>query len=216
MKRFAVLVSGRGSNLQALIDAVEGGYIKAKIAGVISDNPSAYALERARKHGIETFVVDYKSMERRKAEERIAEILEGLGVDLIVLAGFMKVLSPEFVKRFKWRMINIHPALLPSFPGTHGQKQAIDYGVRISGCTVHFVDEGVDTGPIIVQAAVPVLPEDDEDALSERILQYEHRILPLAVKLFLEDRLKIEGRKVFIEGYKRPTLSPLINPPLDI
>ncbi len=216
MKRFAVLVSGRGSNLQALIDAVEKGYIKAGIAGVISDNPDAYALERAKKHGIKTFVVDYKSMGRREAEERIAGILEDLVVDLIVLAGFMKVLSPEFVKRFRWRIINIHPALLPSFPGTHGQKQAVDYGVRISGCTVHFVDEGVDTGPIIVQAAVPVLPEDDEDALSERILQYEHKVLPFAVKLFFEDRLKVEGRKVFIEGYKKPDLSPLINPPLDI
>ena len=200
MKKIGVLVSGRGSNLQAIIDNVESGYINAEIAIVISDNPDAYALERAKRHGIPFEVVNYKDFPSREdAEKKIGDILEERNVDLIVLAGFMRVLGPNFIKRFRWRIINIHPALLPSFPGTHGQLQALNYGVRISGCTVHFVDEGVDTGPIIIQAAVPVYQDDTEDSLSERILRYEHKILPKAVKLFLEGRLEIKGRKVFVK-----------------
>ncbi len=214
--RIGVLVSGRGSNLQAIIDSVESGYIPASISVVISDNPEAYALERAKKHNIPFEVVDYRSFEnRRDAEKRIEAILKEKRVDLVVLAGFMKVLSPEFVRAFKWKILNIHPALLPSFPGTHGQKQALDYGVRISGCTVHFVDEGVDTGPIVVQAAVPVLPEDDEDTLSERILKLEHRIFPFAVKLFVEGKLRVVGRKVEVSGVFFDDSACLVNPPLE-
>ncbi len=215
MKKIGVLVSGRGSNLQAIIDAVESGYIKAEISVVVSDNPDAYAIKRAEKHGIPFEVVDYKEYaSREEAERRIASILEEKGVDLIVLAGFMRVLTPWFIRRFRWKIINIHPALLPSFPGTHGQRQALDYGVRISGCTVHFVDEGVDTGPIIIQVAVPVLQDDDEESLSDRILAFEHKALPFAVKLFVEDRLEVKGRKVIIKDARfSPSLSimsPLI------
>jgi phosphoribosylglycinamide formyltransferase-1 len=199
--RIGVLVSGRGSNLQALIDSVKAGRLDAQIAVVLSDVENAFALERARSAGIEARYIDPGPARSRlsdKAEAEIASTLEGAGVDLVALAGFMRILSPDLVRRFKYRMMNIHPSLLPSFPGLHVQRQALDYGVKFSGCTVHFVDEGVDSGPIIIQAAVPVLDADTEEALAERILREEHRIYTEAIRLFAEGRLKIEGRRVTV------------------
>ncbi len=212
--RLGVLVSGRGSNLQAIIDAIEKGNLDAQVVVVISDKEGAYALERARKHGIEALFIDPKSYESREAHERaIGDELEKRGVELICLAGYMRILSPYFVNRFRWRIINIHPALLPSFPGLHGQKQALDYGVKISGCTVHFVDEETDHGPIIIQAAVPVLEDDDEDTLAARILEYEHKIYPRAIQLYAQGRLEIQGRKVKIKDVPAPAWAG-VNPPL--
>ncbi len=199
MLKLGVLVSGRGSNLQAIIDAIEAKKIKAEIAVVISDVPGAFALERAKKHGIKTAVVDGKEYQDKSSyEKKIIKTLVESDIDLVCLAGYMRLLSPEFVKAFAGRMMNIHPALLPAFPGLHVQKKALEYGVKFSGCTVHFVDEGCDTGPIIIQAAVPVLDDDTEDTLSARILEQEHRIYPEAIRLYSEGRLHIEGRRVKI------------------
>ena len=199
--RLGVLASGRGSNLQALIDSVKAGRLDAEIAVVISDVEGAFALQRARASGIEARYVDPGPSRSRlsdSAEAEMVGILDRLQVNLVALAGFMRILSADFVRHFKLRMMNIHPALLPSFPGLHAQRQALDYGVKYSGCTVHFVDEGVDTGPIIVQAAVPVLEDDTEETLSGRILVEEHRIYTEAVRLFGERRLKVEGRRVIV------------------
>ncbi len=210
-----VLVSGRGSNLQAIIDAIERGDLEAKIALVISDKKEAFALERARKHGIEALFMDPKAYGSREDHEKaIGDELEKRGVELICLAGYMRILSPYFVQRFRWRIINIHPALLPSFPGLHGQKQALDYGVKISGCTVHFVDEKTDHGPIIIQAAVPVLEEDTEETLAARILEYEHKIYPRAIQLYAQGRLEIQGRRVKIKDISPQTWA-VVNPPLE-
>jgi phosphoribosylglycinamide formyltransferase-1 len=199
MKKIAVLVSGGGSNLQSIIDATESGYLQVEIAVVISNKGDAYGLTRARNHGIPTQVVKHGDFDSREAfEARLIEVLEEQKVDLVALAGFMRVLTPHFVQHYHHRIINIHPAILPSFPGTHGQKQALDYGVRFSGCTTHFVDEGTDTGPIIIQAVVPILPDDTEESLGSRILREEHRIYPESLKLWSEGRLLIEGRKVKI------------------
>ncbi|MBI2339447.1 MAG: phosphoribosylglycinamide formyltransferase [Deltaproteobacteria bacterium] len=194
-----VLVSGRGTNLQALIDACGEGRILARIAVVISNRPGAPALERAAKAGIpcETLVAS-KNEGKEAFEKRIEEILKRHGVDLVVLAGFMRIVSPWLISRFKNRIINIHPALLPSFPGLESQRQALEYGVKFSGCTVHFVNEGCDTGPIILQAAVPVLPGDTVESLSERILAEEHQLLPKAVDLLAKNKVKIAGRRVEI------------------
>jgi phosphoribosylglycinamide formyltransferase-1 len=194
--RLAVFVSGSGTNLQAIIDAK---IWNVEIAVVLSNNPSAYAIDRAKKHGIPVEIVDHKDYPLREEFER--EILMRLGpynIDLIALAGFMRILSPSFIKSYKNRIINLHPALLPSFPGTHAAKQALDYGVKFTGCTVHFVDEGVDTGPIILQAVVPIYDTDTEDSLLERIHKEEHRIYPEAIRLFAEERLNIEGRRVLM------------------
>ena len=213
--RIGVLVSGRGSNLQALIDSVKAGRLDAQIAVVISDVEEAFALERARSAGIEARYVDPGPKRSRLSEEAEAEVvatLEGAGVDLVALAGFMRILSPQLVRRFEYRMMNIHPSLLPSFPGLHVQRQALDYGVKFSGCTVHFVDEGMDTGPIIVQAVVPVLDNDTEDALAARILKQEHRIFSRAIQLFAEGRLKVEGRRVVVTGGRTETDDHLVNP----
>ena len=199
MKKIAVLISGGGSNLQSIIDSAESGYLKVEIAVVLSNKEDAYGLTRARNHGIPAEVVkhgDYQS--REDFEAKLIEVLDGYHVDLVVLAGFMRVLTPFFVNHYHSRIINIHPAILPSFPGTHGQKQALDYGVRFSGCTTHFVDEGTDTGPIIIQAVVPILSDDTEETLGSRILKEEHRIFPESIKLWAEGRLVIEGRKVRI------------------
>ena len=199
MKKIAVLVSGGGSNLQSIIDSVESGYLKIQIAVVLSNKEEAYGLTRAENHGIPAEILKHGDFESREGfETRLIEILDGYGVDLVVLAGFMRVLTPLFVSHYHHRIINIHPAILPSFPGTHGQKQALDYGVRFSGCTTHFVDEGTDTGPIIIQAIVPILPDDTEESLGTRILKEEHRIFPESLKLWAERRLLIEGRKVRI------------------
>jgi phosphoribosylglycinamide formyltransferase-1 len=200
----AVLVSGSGSNLQAIIDASERGEIPCRVGIVISNKPDAYGLVRARKHGIPTEVISHKEFpSREEFDGQLVEIIRKSGAELVCLAGFMRVLTPVFVRAFPNRILNIHPALLPSFPGTHGPGQALRHGVRFSGCTVHFLDEGVDTGPIIVQAVVPVYDDDTEDTLAARILVQEHRIYPMAIRLFFQGRLKVEGRRVRVEGAPR-------------
>lgn len=182
--RLAVLASGRGSNLQALVDAGEKGAMDGTVTLALSDNPNAYALERAKKHGIPFRVIERKDFASRKAfDDALARAVEESGADLVALAGFMRIISPSFLSRFPGKVINIHPALLPSFPGLDAQRQALEYGVKITGCTVHFVDEGVDTGPIIIQSAVPVLPGDTVESLSARILEQEHIIYPQAVTM---------------------------------
>jgi len=197
----AVLISGSGSNLQAIIDASERGDIPCRVGIVISNKADAYGLVRAKKHGIPTEVVDHKGFATREDfDARLVEVIRKSGADLVCLAGFMRILTPVFVRAFPNRILNIHPALLPSFPGTHGPGQALAYGVRFSGCTVHFLDEGVDTGPIIVQAIVPVYDDDTEDTLAARILVQEHKIYPMAIRLFFSGRLAVEGRKVKIRG----------------
>lgn len=199
--RLGVLVSGRGSNLQAIIDASEAGRIDAVLAVVISDVADAFALERARTHGIEAAFVDPRLFDTREAfDAAIIDLLRKREVDLVCLAGFMRLLSPHFVREFHHRIMNIHPALLPAFPGLHVQRKALKHGVKFSGCTVHFVDEGTDTGPIIIQAVVPVLDDDTEESLSARILKYEHQIYPRAIQLFAEGRLEVRGRRVFCHG----------------
>jgi len=196
--RIAVLVSGGGTNLQTLIDAVDKGDINGEIAAVISDNENAYALERARKHGIKAIYIN-----RKQLAERLIIELQRLDIELVVLAGFLSILDRELVKAYEGRIINIHPSLIPSFcgKGFYGErvhKAALEYGVKVSGATVHFVDEGTDSGPIIFQEAVPVYFEDTSETLAARVLQVEHRLLPAAVGLFCEGRLRIEGRKVKI------------------
>ncbi|MFA5353414.1 MAG: phosphoribosylglycinamide formyltransferase [Thermodesulfovibrionales bacterium] len=214
MLNIGVLASGRGSNFQAIIDEIEKGAIPAAIRLLIVDNPDAYALERAKKHGIEGLYLNPKDFSGRDAcFARIAREMKDRGIELVVLAGFMRIVRKPLIDAFPNRIMNIHPALLPSFPGLHGQKQAVDYSVRISGCTVHFVDEGMDTGPIIIQAAVPVSPEDTEESLSARILKEEHRIFPEAIRLYAEGRLTVEGRIVRISGYGLADES-IVNPEL--
>jgi phosphoribosylglycinamide formyltransferase-1 len=195
----AVLVSGRGSNLQAIIDNIENGYLKARITVVISDVGDAYAIERARKHGIKAVFVnpgDFSSKE--SFEEEVLRILKEHRADLILLAGYMKIVGKTLLEPYKNRIMNIHPALLPAFKGLHAQRQAFEYGVKVAGCTVHFVDETLDGGPIILQRCVEVNENDTAETLADRILEQEHKIYPEAVKLFIEDRLRIEGRKVRI------------------
>lgn len=199
-----VLISGSGTNLQAIIDAIQRGELSATIQLVISNRAEAYGIERAQRCGIPTEVIPHKTFSSREAFE--AELISNLqkhGVELVVLAGFMRLLSPFFIRTFPQRIMNIHPALLPAFPGVHARKQALVRGVRIAGATVHFVDEEVDHGPIIVQAAVPVYPDDTEETLSARILVQEHRIYPQAIQLYAEDRLQIHGNKVVILNEKR-------------
>jgi phosphoribosylglycinamide formyltransferase-1 len=199
MKKVAVLASGRGSNFQAVIDSVESGEIPACCSGLITDNPRASAIMRAEKAGIPVYLRDYSSYSTKESyEEALCSAMEECGADLFVLAGYMRILGSGIVRRFPGRMINIHPALLPSFSGLHAQRQALEYGVRVAGCTVHFVDEGMDSGPIILQSCVSVLDSDDEEALAERILAEEHKVLPRAIALFCQDRLRIVGRKVKI------------------
>ena len=197
MTKLAVLCSGRGTDLQSIIDAIKAGTLAAEISIVLTDKPNVKALERAEIAGIKNVCVDRKSFDNRADFE--AELLKHLGgVDLVVLAGFMRILSPEFVRKFAGRLMNIHPSLLPAFPGAHAHRDVLAYGVKISGCTVHFVDEGTDSGPIILQAAVEVLDGDTEETLSARILEQEHILYPLAIQLFVEGRLKIDGRHVKI------------------
>ena len=196
----AVLVSGRGSNLQAIIDNIENGTIpNASVSLVISDIKDAYAMERSINHGIDAIFVDPASYpDKAGFENKILHFLEEYNIGLVLLAGYMRVVGPTLLDPFKGRMINIHPALLPSFPGLHAQQQAFEHGVKVSGCTVHFVDEGVDTGPIIIQKCVPVLEDDTQDTLASRILEQEHKIFPEAVRLFVRGKLNIEGHKVRI------------------
>jgi phosphoribosylglycinamide formyltransferase-1 len=197
--RVGILVSGRGSNMVALVEAARAGSIAAVPAIVLANVPGAPALARATAWGVPTAVVDHRSFESRRAhEEAVAAILEEHRVDLVCLAGYMRLLSPWLVGRFRGRLLNVHPALLPAFPGLDAQAQALEHGVKVSGCTVHFVDEECDHGPIVLQAAVPVREDDTVDSLSARILEEEHRIYPEAVRLYFDGRLKIEGRRVRI------------------
>lgn len=212
MLTLGVLASGSGSNFQSIIDNIESGYIDAKVAVLITDNSGAYAIERAKKHNIEHLIIKPGDFSDRPSYNyRIAEELKKRGAELVILAGFMRVLDKALIDQYPNRIMNIHPALLPSFPGLHGQKQATDYGVKISGCTVHFVDEGMDTGPIIIQAAVPAYHDDTEETLGKRILKQEHRIFPYAIKLYSEGKMSIDGRKVIITAARED--SPLQNPP---
>lgn len=196
--RVGVLASGGGTDLQSIIDASEKGMIDAEVVVVISDYKDAFALKRAEKHKIKAFFVDPKGKDEEDLDKEIDEILEENDVGLVVGAGYMRILSPCFVRKWYGKLINIHPAILPSFKGTNGQGDAFNYGVKISGCTTHFMDEKTDHGPIILQAAVKVLPSDDRDKLAHRILDVEHQILPRTIQLFAQGRLKIEGRKVKI------------------
>ncbi|MEA2055471.1 MAG: phosphoribosylglycinamide formyltransferase [Candidatus Thermoplasmatota archaeon] len=196
--KVGVLASGSGTDLQSIIDASEKGMIDTDVVVIVSDNKDAFALKRAEKHGIKAFFVDPKGKNGADHEKEVNAVLEDNNVNLVVGAGYMKILSPTFVKKWYGKLINIHPALLPSFRGVNGQKDALDYGVKISGCTTHFMDEHMDHGPIILQAAVKVLPDDDRDKLATRILEVEHQILPRTIQLFAEGRLKLEDRKVKI------------------
>lgn len=195
----AFLVSGRGSNMAAIVEAMRAGRVAADPAVVVSNVPDAPALERARGWGIPTEVLDHRQIRPREAHERrVAEVLRAHGADLVCLAGYMRRLSPWLVREFSGRILNVHPALLPAFPGLDAQRQALEHGAKVAGCTVHFVDEELDHGPIVLQASVPVLEDDTVDALSTRILAEEHRIYPEAVHLFATHRLRIEGRRVRI------------------
>jgi phosphoribosylglycinamide formyltransferase-1 len=215
--KLGVLISGTGTNLQAIIDAILRGDLKAEIRIVISNRADAQGLERARRHGIDTMVVDNRKFRSREDFDRaVLAALRDRSVELVALAGFMRLLSPVMIDAFPGRIMNIHNSLLPSFPGIHGPKDAIEYGVKIAGCTVFFVTPGVDAGPVIVQAAVPVLPDDDEHRLAARILQQEHRIFPYAISLFQQGRLEIQGRHVIIKaGSSSPNSPPIVNPPVD-
>ncbi len=202
--KIAVLASGRGSNFQSIQDVIEEGKIKAKIVLLVTDNRKAQALERAGNHGIETLFLNPKEFSEREAfDSAIASALKKRQIGLVLLAGYMRVVSRNLIRPFKNKIMNIHPALLPSFPGLHGQADACNYGAKIAGCTVHFVDEGIDTGPVIIQAAVPAYDDDTEETLSVRILRCEHKIYPKAVKLFAEGRLEVDGRKVRIKKQKK-------------
>lgn len=198
--KVAVLVSGNGSNLQAIVDRIEAGEINARISCVVSNNPNAYALARAAKHGISTVILEKRLYGKRSEyDTALVEILKNHDIELVVLAGFMQILTDVMVDAFPYAIMNIHPALLPAFPGLNAQKQALDYGVRFSGCTVHFVDHGTDTGPIILQAVVPVMQDDTVDVLSKRIQKEEHRVFPEAIRLFAEGKISIKNRQVLIE-----------------
>jgi phosphoribosylglycinamide formyltransferase-1 len=205
--RLGVLASGGGTNLQAIIDRCADGSLPAEIVVVICNVPGAGALDRAKRAGIATLVIDHRNFSEREEFDRAV-------VELVVLAGFMRIVSGVFIEAFPERIINIHPALLPAFPGLHVQKKALEYGARFAGCTVHFVDGGVDTGPIIAQAVVPVLDGDTEASLSARILEQEHRLYPHAIRLIAEGRLRLDGRRVIVDPPLPAQASALVNPPL--
>jgi len=216
MKRIQVgaLVSGRGSNLQAIIDNIENDALSAELTVVISDEADAYALERAKKHNIPGVHVSARGYKGKRGEydALLVKELQKHDVELVVLAGFMRIITPTLLKAFPNRVMNIHPALLPAFPGLHVQKAALEHGVKFSGCTVHFVDEGMDSGSIIIQAVVPVLDNDTEDSLSARILKQEHKIYSRAIQLFAEGRLRVEGRRVLVAGGRTDADAFLLNP----
>jgi phosphoribosylglycinamide formyltransferase-1 len=197
--KIGVLVSGNGSNLQSIIDRIEAGGLNARIVCVISNKPDAFALTRAARHDIPAIILENRSFaNRREYDAALVKTLADHEVELVILAGFMRILSEVMVSAFPNAIMNIHPALLPAFPGIHAQKQALDYGVRFSGCTVHYVDCGTDTGPVILQAVVPVEQDDTEESLSARIQMQEHRTFPEAVRLFCEGKIVVEGRHVRI------------------
>ena len=194
----AVLITGSGSNLQSIIDQTEAGTLPVRICCVISNKPDAFGLERARKHDIPAVCIASSGKTRDEHEKEIIAVLESHGAELVVLAGYMRLLSSVLLERFKGRVINIHPALLPSFPGTHGYEDAWNYGVKVSGCTVHFVDEGCDTGAIILQVVNPIEPDDTLEIFRQRGLAIEHQALPEAIRLYCADRLRIDGRRVIV------------------
>lgn len=197
--RLAVLASGRGSNLQSILNAIRAGKLNASVEAVLSDKQEAFALKRAKEEGIPTYCVNPKVYyDKSDFEQALLEIIKSYQVDYIILAGFMRVLTSYFIQNAGVPILNIHPSLLPAFQGLNAQKQALDYGVRYSGCTVHFIDEGVDSGPIILQSVVPVLPDDTEETLSKRILEKEHEIYPRAIQLLSEERIVCRGRRVMI------------------
>ncbi|HPU00652.1 MAG: phosphoribosylglycinamide formyltransferase [Firmicutes bacterium] len=201
MKRIAVLASGEGTNLEAILEAVERGEISGRVVLVISDREKAPALERARRRGVRALFLDPRAFPGREAyDEALAAELQEAQVDLVVLAGFMRLLSPVMVRAFPMRIMNIHPSLLPSFPGTEGVRDALEYGVKVTGCTVHFVDEGLDTGPIILQEAVPVIQGDTVETLHARIHAAEYRLYPRAIELFCQNKLRVEGRRCYIDA----------------
>ena len=218
----AVLVSGSGSNLQSIIDKVESGALDAELKLVISNKADAYGLERAGKHGIPTLVLSHRDFpDRESFDRRMVEAIGEAGADAVAMAGFMRIVTPVFLNAFPGRVLNIHPALLPSFPGTHAQADANTHGVKISGCTVHFVDEHMDNGPVIIQAAVRAMPGESAQNLGGRILALEHRIYPQALQWFGQGRLRVEGRQVFVDGVghrRRLAEQPgdaLVSPPLE-
>lgn len=212
--KLGVLVSGRGSNLQAIIDNIEAGRLSAEITVVISDQPDAYSLERARNHSIPALHISAKGYQgkREAYDELLVKELLKNQVELVCLAGFMRIITPMLINAFPDRILNIHPALLPAFPGLHVQKAALEHGVKFSGCTVHFVDENMDTGPIIIQAVVPILDNDTEDSLSARILEQEHKIYSRAIQLYAEGRLRIVGRRVLLSENRNTSADFLVNP----
>ncbi len=221
MIRLGVLASGGGTNLQAILDACAARRIDAAVAVVVSNVPGAGALERARRAGVATEVLPSKGVADREAyDAALVEALRRHRVDLVCLAGYMRLVTPGFLRAFGPtdatrgcpRVVNVHPGLLPAFPGLHAQRQCVEYGARFAGCTVHFVDEGTDTGPIIVQAVVPVLPADDEAALAARILAQEHRLYPQAIHWFAQGRLSVRGRRVDVDGARVPAPAPLVSP----
>lgn len=198
-KRIVVLASGRGSNFQAVIDAIAARHIPAACVALITDNPKAYAIDRAQDAGVPVIVLDYAFFPSKEAyEDALLDAMQQQKADLFVLAGYMRILGTAIVQAFPQKIVNIHPALLPSFTGLHAQRQALEYGVKVAGCTVHFVDENLDCGPIILQKCIPVRMGDDEDSLADRILAEEHTCYPEAIRLFCEGRLEIVGRTVQI------------------
>jgi phosphoribosylglycinamide formyltransferase 1 len=196
MKRLGILISGRGSNFLAIADSIERGKLDAEIAVVLSNHPDAPGLELARKRSLRTAAVASQGLDREIFDRQVIAELRGAEVELVCLAGYMRILSGHFIREFHGRILNIHPSLLPAFPGLDAQHQALAHGVKVSGCTVHFVDEGLDSGPIVKQSAVPVLDEDTAESLSARILKEEHRIYPEAIALVLSGRYRVEGRRV--------------------
>lgn len=199
LMNIGVLISGNGSNLQAIIDRIEDGTIPARISCVISNKADAFGLKRAEKHGIPALHMDHRAFTGRESyDAALVEALKNYDVNLVVLAGFMRIITPVFLDAFPNAVMNIHPALLPAFPGIHAQRQALEYGVKFTGCTTHFVDAGTDTGPIILQSIVPILADDTEESLSARIQIEEHRLFPESVRLFVEGRLSVDGRRVVV------------------
>ena len=225
MIRLGVLASGGGTNLQAILDACAARRISAEVAVVVSNVPSAGALERARQAGVATEVIPSKGITDREAYDlRLVETLRAHRADLVCLAGYMRLVTPAFLRAFGPtpetrgcpRVVNVHPGLLPSFPGLHAQRQCVEYGARFGGCTVHFVDEGTDTGPVIAQAVVPVEPGDTEETLALRILAQEHRLYPQAIQWFAEGRLSVQGRRVVVAGARTSPPGAVVNPAVEI
>ncbi len=213
-KNLVVLISGRGSNLKAILEAIKSGKINAKVSLVLSNKKDAKGLEIAKEYGIKTKFIDTSFFETRRGYDiYIAELIKKENPDFVVLAGYMRILSDEFIDAFEGKIVNIHPSLVPAFQGKNAQKQALDYGSLITGCSAHFVTKELDNGPVIVQAVVPVLPDDTEESLSNRILEYEHKIYPQAIKWLVEDRVMVSGRKVIVKDAKYGTLP--VNPSLE-